>query len=132
MLNARDSQYYEEDKVQALKALKAFEGGLQIGGGITDENAKEFIEAGPSHVIVTSFVFAGGKIHYDRLDSLKEQVGKDHLVLDLSCRKKDDKYYITTDRWQKFTDEELTVELLHKLESWCDEYLIHGVDVENT
>lgn len=130
MLNARDSQYYEEDKVQALKALKAFEGGLQIGGGITDENAKEFIEAGASHVIVTSFVFAGGKIHYDRLDSLKEQVGKDHLVLDLSCRKKDDKYYITTDRWQKFTDEELTVELLHKLESWCDEYLIHGVDVE--
>ena len=118
------------DKVQALKALKAFEGGLQIGGGITDENAKEFIEAGASHVIVTSFVFAGGKIHYDRLDSLKEQVGKDHLVLDLSCRKKDDKYYITTDRWQKFTDEELTVELLHKLESWCDEYLIHGVDVE--
>lgn len=130
MLNVRDSQYYEEDKVQALKALKAFEGGLQIGGGITDENAKEFIEAGASHVIVTSFVFAGGKIHYDRLDSLKEQAGKEHLVLDLSCRKRDDKYYITTDRWQKFTQEELTVELLHKLESWCDEYLIHGVDVE--
>ena len=125
MLNARDSQYYEEDKVQALKALKAFEGGLQIGGGITDENAKEFIEAGASHVIVTSFVFAGGKIHYDRLDSLKEQVGKDHLVLDLSCRKKDDKYYITTDRWQKFTDEELTVELLHKLESKAQ-----GIDQE--
>ena len=120
MLNARDSKYYEEDKVQALKALKAFEGGLQIGGGITDENAKEFIESGASHVIVTSFVFAGGKVHYDRLDALKEQVGREHLVLDL----------ITTDRWQKFTEEELTIELLHKLESWCDEYLIHGVDVE--
>ena len=120
MLNARDSKYYEEDKVQALKALKAFEGGLQIGGGITDENAKEFIESGASHVIVTSFVFAGGKVHYDRLDALKEQVGREHLVLDLSCRKRDDKYYITTDRWQKFTEEEL----------WCDEYLIHGVDVE--
>ena len=130
MLNARDSKYYEEDKVQALKALKAFEGGLQIGGGITDENAKEFIESGASHVIVTSFVFAGGKVHYDRLDALKEQVGREHLVLDLSCRKRDDKYYITTDRWQKFTEEELTIELLHKLESWCDEYLIHGVDVE--
>ena len=119
MLNARDSKYYEEDKVQALKALKAFEGGLQIGGGITDENAKEFIESGASHVIVTSFVFAGGKVHYDRLDALKEQVGREHLVLDLSCRKRDDKYYITTDRWQKFTEEELTIE-----------YLIHGVDVE--
>ena len=130
MLNARDSKYYEEDKVQALKALKAFEGGLQIGGGITDENAKGFIESGASHVIVTSFVFAGGKVHYDRLDALKEQVGREHLVLDLSCRKRDDKYYITTDRWQKFTEEELTIELLHKLESWCDEYLIHGVDVE--
>ena len=130
MLNARDSKYYEEDKVQALKALKAFEGGLQIGGGITDENAKEFIESGASHVIVTSFVFAGGKVHYDRLDALKEQVGREHLVLDLSCRKRNDKYYITTDRWQKFTEEELTIELLHKLESWCDEYLIHGVDVE--
>ena len=115
MLNARDSKYYEEDKVQALKALKAFEGGLQIGGGITDENAKEFIESGASHVIVTSFVFAGGKVHYDRLDALKEQVGREHLVLDLSCRKRDDKYYITTDRWQKFTEEELTIELLHKL-----------------
>ena len=110
--------------------MKAFEGGLQIGGGITDENAKEFIESGASHVIVTSFVFAGGKVHYDRLDALKEQVGREHLVLDLSCRKRDDKYYITTDRWQKFTEEELTIELLHKLESWCDEYLIHGVDVE--
>ena len=130
MLNARDSKYYEEDKVQALKALKAFEGGLQIGGGITDENAKGFIESGASHVIVTSFVFAGGKVHYDRLDALKEQVGREHLVLDLSCRKRNDKYYITTDRWQKFTEEELTIELLHKLESWCDEYLIHGVDVE--
>ena len=64
------------------------------------------------------------------LDALKEQVGREHLVLDLSCRKRDDKYYITTDRWQKFTEEELTIELLHKLESWCDEYLIHGVDVE--
>ena len=129
MLNARDSKYYEEDKVQALKALKAFEGGLQIGGGITDENAKEFIESGASHVIVTSFVFAGGKVHYDRLDALKEQVGREHLVLDLSCRKRDDKYYITTDRWQKFTEEELTIELLHKLESWCDEYLIQLVQL---
>ena len=130
MLNARDSKYYEEDKVQALKALKAFEGGLQIGGGITDENAKEFIESGASHVIVTSFVFAGGKVHYDRLDALKEQVGREHLVLDLSCRKRDDKYYITTDRWQKFTDVKLTQEVLREIAGYCDEYLVHGVDVE--
>ena len=130
MLNARDSKYYEEDKVQALKALKAFEGGLQIGGGITDENAKEFIESGASHVIVTSFVFAGGKVHYDRLDALKEQVGREHLVLDLSCRKRDDKYYITTDRWQKFTDVKLTENVLSELAEYCDEFLVHAVDVE--
>ena len=130
MLNARDSKYYEEDKVQALKALKAFEGGLQIGGGITDENAKEFIESGASHVIVTSFVFAGGKVHYDRLDALKEQVGREHLVLDLSCRKRDDKYYITTDRWQKFTDVKLTEDVLSGLADYCDEFLVHAVDVE--
>ena len=130
MLNARDSKYYEEDKVQALKALKAFEGGLQIGGGITDENAKEFIESGASHVIVTSFVFAGGKVHYDRLDALKEQVGREHLVLDLSCRKRDDKYYITTDRWQKFTDVVLTPSVLDELADHCAEFLVHAVDVE--
>ena len=130
MLNARDSKYYEEDKVQALKALKAFEGGLQIGGGITDENAKGFIESGASHVIVTSFVFAGGKVHYDRLDALKEQVGREHLVLDLSCRKRDDKYYITTDRWQKFTDVKLTEDVLSELADYCDEFLVHAVDVE--
>ena len=130
MLNARDSKYYEEDKVQALKALKAFEGGLQIGGGITDENAKEFIESGASHLIVTSFVFAGGKVHYDRLDALKEQVGREHLVLDLSCRKRDDKYYITTDRWQKFTDVKLSEKVLDELSGCCDEFLVHAVDAE--
>ena len=130
LLNPVGSEYYEATKKQAMGALAAYPGGMQIGGGITDENAKEFIESGASHVIVTSFVFAGGKVHYDRLDALKEQVGREHLVLDLSCRKRNDKYYITTDRWQKFTEEELTIELLHKLESWCDEYLIHGVDVE--
>ena len=130
MLNARDSKYYEEDKVQALKALKAFEGGLQIGGGITDENAKEFIESGASHVIVTSFVFAGGKVHYDRLDALKEQVGREHLVLDLSCRKRNDKYYITTDRWQKFTDVKLSEKVLDELSGCCDEFLVHAVDAE--
>ena len=130
MLNARDSKYYEEDKVQALKALIAFVGGLQMGGRITDENAKEFIESGASHVIVTSFVFAGGKVHYDRLDALKEQVGREHLVLDLSCRKRDDKYYITTDRWQKFTDVKLSEKVLDELSGCCDEFLVHAVDAE--
>lgn len=130
MLNSRDSEFYEQDKVQALKALKAFPGGLQIGGGITGENAAEFVENGASHVIVTSYVFVDGQIRYDRLQELKDAVGREHLVLDLSCRKKDGAYYVTTDRWQKFTKEELTPELLKSLENWCAEFLVHGVDVE--
>lgn len=130
ILNAKDSAYYEADVKEAEKALAAFPNGLQIGGGITDKNAKYFIEKGASHVIVTSFVFVDGRIRYDRLESLKNTVGKKHLVLDLSCRKKGNHYYIVTDRWQKFTEEQLTVELLKNLEKYCDEFLVHGVDVE--
>lgn len=130
ILNAADSEFYEKDREEALKALKAFPDGLQIGGGITDKNAAYFIQNGASHVIVTSFVFTDGKIRYDRLEALKRAVGKEHIVLDLSCRKKEDGYYVVTDRWQKFTQEKLTCKLLEELEGYCDEYLIHGVDVE--
>ncbi|MDE6713905.1 MAG: phosphoribosylformimino-5-aminoimidazole carboxamide ribotide isomerase, partial [Lachnospiraceae bacterium] len=104
--------------------------GLQEGGGITDQNEDAFLEAGASHVIVTSFVFREGRIDYDRLDCLVKEVGREHVVLDLSCRKKDGKYYIVTDRWQKYTDTVLDLDLLKKLEGSCDEYLIHAVDVE--
>lgn len=130
MLNKSGTAEYELTKKAALEALKVYPDSLQIGGGITDENAAEFIEAGASHVIVTSFVFKDGMINYDNLNKLAKTVGKKHLVLDLSCRKKDDKYYIVTDRWQKFTDTELTVKLLEELEIFADEYLIHAVDVE--
>ena len=130
LLNAKDSEYYEATKEQAMKALAAYPGGLQVGGGITADNAKEFLDAGASHVIVTSYVFKDGRIHYERLEKLVEAVGKEHLVLDLSCRKRDGVYYIVTDRWQKFTDEEVTLSLLNRLMNYCDEFLIHAVDVE--
>ena len=130
LLNAKDSEYYEATKKQALSALKAYPGGLQVGGGITESNAKEYLDAGASHVIVTSYVFWNGKIHYERLAQLKKIVGKEHLVLDLSCRKREDRYYIVTDRWQKFTTEEVNVSLLNRLMDDCDEFLIHAVDVE--
>ena len=84
LLNAKDSPYYEETKNQALAALRAYPGGLQVGGGITDANASEFLEAGASAVIVTSFVFRDGRIDYDRLNRLEQAVGKEHLVHDLS------------------------------------------------
>ena len=130
LLNPSDSSYYKETKRQALLALHTYPGGMQVGGGIHAENAKEFIEAGASHVIVTSYVFKDGKVNYENLEKILAAVGKEHLVLDLSCRKKDGDYYIVTDRWQKFTEEKITPELLDKLKEYADEFLVHAVDVE--
>ena len=130
LLNPSSSDYYEATKAQAMKALREYPGGLQIGGGINDKNAKEYLDAGASHVIVTSFVFKDGIINMDNLLSLYSAVGRKHLVLDLSCRVKNDKYYIVTDRWQKYTDEIVCMETLDKLSQYCDEFLIHAVDVE--
>ena len=130
LLNSVDSEYYEATKEQAVKALEAYPQGLQVGGGITADNAMEFIDAGAAAVIVTSYVFKDGRINYANLSRLKDTVGSDRLVLDLSCRKKDGQYYIVTDRWQNFTDEAVTTELLDKLSSYCCEFLVHAVDVE--
>lgn len=130
LLNPAGTEGYEKDKEQARLALRAYPGGLMIGGGMNADNAAEYIEMGASHVIVTSYVFKDGKINYENLEAMRDAVGKGHLVLDLSCRKKDGQYYIVTDRWQKFTDTVVTTELLEQLKEYCDEYLIHAVDVE--
>lgn len=130
LLNAKDSPYYQATKRQALQALKAWPGGMMVGGGITAENAGEFLDAGASHVVVTSYVFKDGKINRENLKNLLSVVGREHLVLDLSCRKKDNEYYIVTDRWQKFTEEKVTPALLDALADSADEFLIHAVDVE--
>ena len=130
MLNASQSPYYEADVKQAKAALAAYPMGLQIGGGINADNAKLFLDMGASHVIVTSYVFQDGKIFYDNLERLVQAVGKERIVLDLSCRKRDGAYYIVTDRWQKYTDVVVCPETLDTLASYCSEYLIHAVDVE--
>lgn len=130
MLNAVSSPYYGDTKAQALAALRAYPGGMQAGGGIHDGNAGEYLDAGASHVIVTSFVFREGRLDYNNLERMRSAVGKEHLVLDLSCRRRGDAYYIVTDRWQKFTDVELTEHAMEKLSAYCDEFLIHAVDVE--
>lgn len=130
MLNPPSSPYYIETKEQARRALGAYPGGLQIGGGITADNAQEYLEMGASHVIVTSYVFQGGKICWDRMEKLKKRIGKEQIVIDVSCRKKEGDYYIVTDRWQTYTDVKLTTDVLEKLEDYCDEFLVHGVDVE--
>jgi phosphoribosylformimino-5-aminoimidazole carboxamide ribotide isomerase len=130
LLNPVGSDYYEADVKQAELALRAYPGGLQIGGGMNAENAKRFLAMGASHIIVTSYVFQNGQIHYDNLEAIRDAVGKEHLVLDLSCRKRDGRYYVVTDRWQKYTDVVLSKETLDHLSSYCDEFLIHAVDVE--
>ena len=131
LLNAVDSGYYEATKAQVLAALAAYPGGLQIGGGITADNAADFIAAGASHVIVTSYVFKDGKIRFDRLERLVQAVGKEHIVLDLSCKRQPDGAYdVATDRWQHLTDERVCTELFDRLADYADEFLIHAVDVE--
>ena len=130
LLNPPASEYYEEDVRQACLALGAYPGGLQIGGGMKADNAAFFLEQGASHIIVTSYVFRDGKIDWEHLDLMVNAVGKERLVLDLSCRRRDDGYYIVTDRWQKYTQVPLNRETLDLLSAYCSEFLIHAVDVE--
>ena len=130
LLNPEGSEYYEETKRQALEALRAYPQGMQIGGGITADNAAGYLEAGASHVIVTSYVFRDGRFQKENLEKLVAAVTKEKIVLDLSCRKKDGKYFVVTDRWQKFTQEVLSEQLLDMLAAYCDEFLVHAADVE--
>lgn len=130
LLNPVGSEYYEATKKQAMGALAAYPGGMQIGGGITADNAQEYLDSGASHVIVTSYVFKDGRLSWENLQKMEDAVGTEHLVLDLSCRQKDGQYFIVTDRWQKFTDVPVTPETMKELGSHCAEFLVHAVDVE--
>ena len=114
----------------ALAALAAFPGGLHLGGGVDADNATGWLEAGASHVIVTSWVFRDGQLDWERLKSLVGVIGKQRLVLDLSCRRRGADYFVVTDRWQKFTELTVSRETLVRLADYCDEFLIHAADVE--
>ncbi len=114
----------------ASDALNVYPGGLQIGGGITTDNASFWLDQGASHVIVTSYVFKQGKVYEDRIKELVALVGKERLVLDLSCRKRGSQYFIVTDRWQNFTDVVISKQSLDFFSKFCAEFLIHAVDVE--
>jgi phosphoribosylformimino-5-aminoimidazole carboxamide ribotide isomerase len=114
----------------ARAALAAYPGGLQIGGGVTAENAAGWLAAEAAQVIVTSWVFREGRVDWDRLEQLSRLVGPERLVLDLSCRRRDGRYYVVTDRWQKFTELTVTAETLQQFSRYCCEFLVHAVDVE--
>ncbi|MBT8046683.1 MAG: phosphoribosylformimino-5-aminoimidazole carboxamide ribotide isomerase [Pontiella sp.] len=114
----------------AREALAAWPGGLQLGGGITAENAGQWLAAGAAQVIVTSYIFKNGQIDEARLEKLVAETGRERLVLDLSCRKKDGRYHVVADRWQTFTRTVVNAQSLEQLSTYCAEFLIHGVDVE--
>jgi phosphoribosylformimino-5-aminoimidazole carboxamide ribotide isomerase len=118
------------NEAAARAALQAFPGGLQVGGGINLANASAFLDDGASHVIVTSWVFQGGRLDWERLKELVAAIGRSRLVLDLSCRRRGENYFVVTDRWQKFTELTISPETLKRLAEFCAEFLVHAVDVE--
>lgn len=118
------------NEAEARAALAAFPGGFHIGGGVNAANASGWLDAGASHVIVTSWVFREGRVDWARLDDLVKAIGKERLVLDLSCRKRGEHYFVVTDRWQKFTELAIDEKTLKKFSGLCAEFLVHAVDVE--
>ena len=115
----------------AREALAAYPGGLQIGGGIHEGNAAEWLEAGASHVIVTSALFdADGKFLDEVLRSLVGKIGKEKLVIDLSCRRTSGGWTVAMNRWQTLTEMTVDHATLDRLAPFCDEFLIHAADVE--
>jgi phosphoribosylformimino-5-aminoimidazole carboxamide ribotide isomerase len=118
------------NEAAAAEALSAWPGGLQLGGGINAENAAFWLDEGAAAVIVTSYVFTGGRVHEGRLKTLCNLVGKERLVLDLSCRRRGDGFYIVTDRWQCFTGVEVSAGTMDYFSGFCSEFLVHAADVE--
>jgi phosphoribosylformimino-5-aminoimidazole carboxamide ribotide isomerase len=147
-VSAHDSSYYAElfkrdgltgghvimlgggNEAAAVQALQHYPGGLQIGGGITAANAAYYLQQGASHVIVTSYIFKDGQLNKEHLANIVGEVGVDKLVIDLSCKEKDGKWYVVTNQWKQFSDFELNADNIQYLEQYCNEFLVHAVDVE--
>jgi phosphoribosylformimino-5-aminoimidazole carboxamide ribotide isomerase len=115
---------------QVLAALAAYPKGMQFGGGVNLDNASDYLDAGASHIIVTSYLFEDGQFSWSRLNAMRAAVGAEHLVLDLSCRKTAQGWMIATDRWQTITNTAINKSTIKELESHCAEFLVHAADVE--
>ena len=115
---------------EARQALAAWPGGMQIGGGLDETNAIPWLDAGASHVIVTSWLFPEGRLSLDRLRRLSGLIGKERLVVDLSCRRRGDAWVVAINRWQTVTEVTIDEALLASLARYCAEFLIHAADVE--
>ncbi|KAI8370536.1 uncharacterized protein BYT42DRAFT_548785 [Radiomyces spectabilis] len=114
----------------AKEALQAWPNGLQVGGGITTANAQQWLDFGASKVIVTSYLFPNAQFSLERLQEISAKVGKDRLVVDVSCRRRDNKWIVAMNKWQTMTDMEVNKETLAMLSEYCSEFLIHAADVE--
>ncbi|KAI9677439.1 MAG: Enzyme that catalyzes the fourth step in the histidine pathway [Caeruleum heppii] len=116
----------------AREALSEWEGGLQIGGGVTDANAKRWIDWGAEKVIVTSYLFPDARFSMDRLKAILAVLGDDRrkLVIDLSCRRKGDTWFVAMNKWQTLTNMEVNQETIALLQPHCSEFLIHAADNE--
>lgn len=115
----------------AQEALATYPGGLQLGGGVSLENAEEWLSSGASHVIITSWLFSPeGAFLEGRAAALAERVGKPRIVIDLSCRRTASGWTVAMNRWQTLTDLILSKACLERLSTYCDEFLVHAADVE--
>ncbi|ORX57664.1 Phosphoribosylformimino-5-aminoimidazole carboxamide ribotide isomerase [Hesseltinella vesiculosa] len=114
----------------AKEALKAWPNGLQVGGGITVDNAEHWLAAGASKVIVTSYLFPNGKFSLLRLKELCRKVGRERIVVDISCRRRESHWVVAMNKWQTLTDMVVEKETLDILSQYCSEFLIHAADVE--
>ena len=115
----------------AREALAAYPGGLQLGGGVTLENAASWIEAGAAQVIVTSWLFdQEGVFLRDRLLDLSQEIGPERIIIDLSCRAVESGWKVAMNRWQTMTAMQINLETLSDLSDYCAEFLIHAADVE--
>jgi phosphoribosylformimino-5-aminoimidazole carboxamide ribotide isomerase len=119
------------NEAAARAALGAWPGGMQVGGGITAGNAVEWLEAGASHVIVTSWFFdREGCFLEARARELAELVGPEQIVMDLSCRRTGAGWQVAMNRWQTLTEVRVGLEELKRLSAYCGEFLVHAADVE--
>ena len=114
----------------ARRALSAWPDGMHLGDGINADNAKSWLDAGAEKVIVTSFLFDGDHLNVHKLQALSNLVGKEQLVVDLSCRRRNDSWVVATNRWQTYTDFAINPENLEAVAAYCSELLIHAADVE--
>ncbi|KAJ3082945.1 Enzyme that catalyzes the fourth step in the histidine pathway [Rhizoclosmatium hyalinum] len=115
----------------ALEALAAWPNGLQVGGGISVDNAEYWLNEGKAgKIIVTSWLFPQARFSEERLKQLVEKVGKERIVVDISCKVKDGEWVVAMDKWQTLTDMKVNAESIRMLESYCSEFLVHAADVE--